>query len=210
MKLKYYLRGLGIGIIVTTIVLTISNATGGKSMSDEDVIKRAEALGMVMEEDASGSRLKDQMQDTQEETAATEEDTQEEDTQEDTTAAEADTQDAGQTADDTQTTDDAQATDESTDGQTTDGQEADAQTQKETPVENQEADAQSYRLVVNAGAVCRQICDELQDNGVIDNSEELRKYLGDNGYAKQISPGNYEIPYGASFEEIAQILITRQ
>ena len=200
MKLKYYLRGLGIGIIVTTIVLTISNATGGKSMSDEDVIKRAEALGMVMEEDASGSRLKDQMQDTQEETAATEADTQE-----DTTAAEADTQDAGQTADDTQTTDDTQATDESTDGQ-----EADAQTQEETPAENQEADAQSYRLVVNAGAVCRQICDELQDNGVIDNSEELRKYLGDNGYAKQISPGNYEIPYGASFEEIAQILITRQ
>lgn len=205
MKLKYYLRGLGIGIIVTTIVLTISNATGGKSMSDEDVIKRAEALGMVMEEDASGSRLKDQMQDTQEETAATEADTQEE-----TTAAEEDTQDAGQTADDTQATDDAQATDESTDGQITDGQEADAQTQEETPAENQEADAQSYRLVVNAGAVCRQICDELQDNGVIDNSEELRKYLGDNGYAKQISPGNYEIPYGASFEEIAQILITRQ
>ncbi len=205
MKLKYYLRGLGIGIIVTTIVLTISNATGGKSMSDEDVIKRAEALGMVMEEDASGSRLKDQMQDTQEETAATEADTQE-----DTTAAEADTQDVGQTADDTQTTDDAQATDESTDGQITDGQEADAQTQEETPAENQEAGAQSYMLVVNAGAVCRQICDELQDNGVIDNSEELRKYLGDNGYAKQISPGNYEIPYGASFEEIAQILITRQ
>mgnify|MGYP006912264777 FL=1 len=205
MKLKYYLRGLGIGIIVTTIVLTISNATGGKSMSDEDVIKRAEALGMVMEEDASGSRLKDQMQDTQEETAATEADTQE-----DTTAAEADTQDVGQTADDTQTTDDAQATDESTDGQITDGQEADAQTQEETPAENQEAGAQSYMLVVNAGVVCRQICDELQDNGVIDNSEELRKYLGDNGYAKQISPGNYEIPYGASFEEIAQILITRQ
>lgn len=199
MKLKYYLRGLGIGIIVTTIVLTISNATGGKSMSDEDVIKRAEALGMVMEEDASGSRLKDQMQDTQEETAATEADTQE-----DTTAAEADTQDAGQNTDDTQ------ATDESMDGQNTDGQEADAQTQEETPVQNQEADAQSYMLVVNAGAVCRQICDELQDNGVIDNSEELRKYLGDNGYAKQISPGNYEIPYGASFEEIAQILITRQ
>lgn len=202
MKLKYYLRGLGIGIIVTTIVLTVSNTTGGKSISDEEVIKRAEELGMVMEEDASGSRLKDQMQDTQEETTATEADTQEE-----TTAAEADTQEAGQNADDTQ------VTDENADGQTTDGQSADAQTQEEAPVQSEEAGAetaQSYMLVVNAGAVCRQICDELQDNGVIDNSEELRKYLGDNGYAKQISPGNYEIPYGASFEEIAQILITRQ
>lgn len=202
MKLKYYLRGLGIGIIVTTIVLTVSNTTGGKSISDEEVIKRAEELGMVMEEDASGSRLKDQMQDTQEETTATEADTQEE-----TTAAESDTQEAGQNADDTQ------VTDENADGQTTDGQSADAQTQEETPVQSEEAGAetaQSYMLVVNAGAVCRQICDELQDNGVIDNSEELRKYLGDNGYAKQISPGNYEIPYGASFEEIAQILITRQ
>ncbi len=46
MKLKYYLRGLGIGIIVTTLILTISFNTKRK-MTDEEVINRAKQLGMV-------------------------------------------------------------------------------------------------------------------------------------------------------------------
>lgn len=48
MKLNYYLRGLGIGIAVTALVLHFSN--GGASaapMTDEQIINRAEELGMV-------------------------------------------------------------------------------------------------------------------------------------------------------------------
>ena len=51
MKLKYYIRGLGIGIIITTIVLSI-----GKWMdkpSDKEIIARARELGMVMKEEIS-------------------------------------------------------------------------------------------------------------------------------------------------------------
>lgn len=52
MKLKYYLRGLGVGIVVTAVILTIANHLGNK-MSDEDIIKRAAKLGMVMKEGES-------------------------------------------------------------------------------------------------------------------------------------------------------------
>ena len=47
MKLKYYLRGMGIGIILTAIVMGF--ALGGRkaTMSDAEVIKRAKALGMT-------------------------------------------------------------------------------------------------------------------------------------------------------------------
>lgn len=52
MKLKYYLRGVGVGIILTTLILTISyRANGGAKLSDEEIIKRAEKLGMVMQDD---------------------------------------------------------------------------------------------------------------------------------------------------------------
>ena len=47
MKLKYYLRGLGIGILVTAAILTIVYHTKG-SMSDSHIMKRAAQLGMVM------------------------------------------------------------------------------------------------------------------------------------------------------------------
>ncbi len=46
MKLKYYMRGLGIGIILTTLILTLGNRT----ISDEEVVKRATALGMSFED----------------------------------------------------------------------------------------------------------------------------------------------------------------
>lgn len=46
MKLKYYLRGLGIGILVTTVILSLAGV-GRKNMTDEEVVKRAKELGMV-------------------------------------------------------------------------------------------------------------------------------------------------------------------
>ena len=48
MKLKYYLRGLGIGIAVTSLIMGIS--LGGKeTLSDAEIKERAAQLGMVEE-----------------------------------------------------------------------------------------------------------------------------------------------------------------
>lgn len=47
MKLKYYMRGIGIGVIVTTIILVITFAFSGNNISDEEIINRAKKLGMV-------------------------------------------------------------------------------------------------------------------------------------------------------------------
>lgn len=46
MKLRYYLRGLGIGMLVAALVLVLSGKTNGQ-MSDEAVKRRAGELGMV-------------------------------------------------------------------------------------------------------------------------------------------------------------------
>ena len=47
MKLKYYMRGIGIGVLVTTIILVIAFAFSGNNISDEEIINRAKKLGMV-------------------------------------------------------------------------------------------------------------------------------------------------------------------
>lgn len=44
MKLRYYMRGLGIGILVTAIIMGVS---GGQKLSDEEIKARALQLGMV-------------------------------------------------------------------------------------------------------------------------------------------------------------------
>lgn len=53
MKLKYYMRGLGIGIILTTLTFTIVKTD--EKLSDEEIIKRAEELGMIMKDDQDSS-----------------------------------------------------------------------------------------------------------------------------------------------------------
>ena len=50
MKFKYYLRGLGIGILISTIILSVSFAMNKNDLSDDEIIARAKELGMVMED----------------------------------------------------------------------------------------------------------------------------------------------------------------
>ncbi len=66
MKLKYYLRGMGIGIILTAIVMGF--ALGGRkaTLSDAEIIQRAKALGMV--DGDSGVLLDSQDQEGEEKT----------------------------------------------------------------------------------------------------------------------------------------------
>ncbi len=54
MRFKYYLRGAGIGVIVATLVLSIAFLFHD-NISDEEVIRRAMKLGMIMQENAGGT-----------------------------------------------------------------------------------------------------------------------------------------------------------
>lgn len=54
MRFKYYLRGAGIGVIAATLILSIAFLFQDH-ISDEEVIRRAIELGMVMEDSASGT-----------------------------------------------------------------------------------------------------------------------------------------------------------
>lgn len=49
MKLKTYLKGLGLGIFVTALIMSLSADNAKGEMSDSDIIARAEELGMVSE-----------------------------------------------------------------------------------------------------------------------------------------------------------------
>lgn len=46
MELKYYLRGLGLGIIVTAVIMGVAHS-GKQTMTDEQVRARARQLGMI-------------------------------------------------------------------------------------------------------------------------------------------------------------------
>ena len=86
MKLKYYLRGLGMGVLVATIILTIAHHAQNK-MSDADIIERAKELGMVMEKDTLFDEPSSKEEQTTTQQATTEQPTTEEPTTEEPTTA---------------------------------------------------------------------------------------------------------------------------
>ena len=47
MNLKYYLRGLGIGILVTAVIMGVTQGSRKETLSDREIRERAAALGMV-------------------------------------------------------------------------------------------------------------------------------------------------------------------
>ncbi len=55
MKLKFYMRGLGVGILVTTIIFSFSNKK--EKLSDKEVIAKARELGMIMKEEDNPDNL---------------------------------------------------------------------------------------------------------------------------------------------------------
>ena len=184
MKLKYYLRGLGIGIIVTTIILVSCFSMQKPKMTDAQIIEKASQLGMIMPE------------------------------QDSVVAAETETTDPEETQLKNEQQVAAEEAQQETEQQTeVPKEQATEETQQDAPSEDTEnaeseepAQQEPYTLVVNRGDVCRTMCKNLAANGVIDDSEGLRKYLSEVGYASFISAGTYQIPYHASYEEITNIL----
>ena len=189
MKLKYYLRGLGIGIIITTLVLMIAYSGYTKELTDEEIIARAGELGMVMKEDPLFSNSES---DKNSENIV-----------------------ASEVIEDTESsvipeTEDITAT-EVTEVYETDTQTeiAEPDTEKITETESETEEVPSgemYHLVIPAGSVPRLICNELEEQGVIESAASLRQYLVDVGFAKSINVGEYDIPYGATNDEVYQIL----
>ena len=68
MKVKYFLRGLGIGILVTTLLLFAgARKNVQESMTDEQIMQRAKQLGMLRKDEVSDFKM-DQNLDNMKET----------------------------------------------------------------------------------------------------------------------------------------------
>jgi hypothetical protein len=195
-----YLRGLGIGIIVTAIILIIARNTGNK-MSDKEIIKRAEELGMVMKETESDKLFPDK------ETQSTEESTTEVSTKEPQTT-EAPTTEAPTTEAPTTEapTTEAPTTETPTEPPTT---EAPTQPPTEKPTMPPDTTVVTAKIVVTKGMFSEAISQAMERTGVISDWRKFNDYLEANGYAERLQTGTFTLKSTMSFEEMAKILTSR-
>ncbi len=193
MKLRYYLRGLGIGIIVTAILM---GATGGgkQNMTDEEVKARAAELGMMESTTLSS------VEPTPEDTAKPQ--TPAQAAQEPTQSAEP-TITAAQLPTDTPLPTQAPTVTDIPEPTVTPVPTQDLQDHQ--PAEN----VQTVVIVIHSGDSSVTVSRAVAAAGLAESSTDFDEYLCANGYDKRLAVGSHEIPMDADYEEIAAILISR-
>ena len=182
MKLKYYLRGFGTGVLFATIVLMItfgikkSFGAGGNSASSGNL---PETTVMNVEE-SSGD---------QESTSGNPAGPEEPVTEEDTSEFSGNTEEI--------TTDVPPEPDTTT-------QETDTIPEPDTTTDS--GDRETVTFVITSGMISNTAASILEELGVVESGYDFNMYLYNNGYESKLRVGTYEIPKGASYEEITRII----
>lgn len=226
MKLRYYLRGLGIGMLVAALVLILSGNTGGK-MSDEAVKHRAAELGMVEKdktvlgdigsevsagqpEDVSQSVITEDMPAPEGETdGAPEEDEGTAVEEIDGTSEEKSDEILPETEESPEagtSEEEAEAVDEERMLANQIEQRADEVADRAKEVAENSVPENIVTFVVRQGDSSDSVARRAKEMGLVESAEDFDAFLCQNGYDKRISVGSYEIEVGATEREIADIV----
>ncbi len=222
MKLKYYLRGLGIGIAVTAAVLMLA---GGKktSLTDEEIIARAKELGMV--ESVTLSQLSSEKEEIAE---AISDDISEENSEE---LSEEESQDASIAETDSEAESDAEVLpenesvedvseviseetdiEEASETNTTEGVSEPVSEEEisETPGSTSGEYIDEYVIIeVGSGDGSDAVSAKLEQAGLVEDAQMYDDFLCGNGYDRILRTGVHEIPRTADWDTIAEILAGR-
>ncbi len=208
MNLKYYLRGLGLGIIVTALIMGIAGSKK-TAMSDAEIRVRAEAMGMtdnsdvLTENTADSSKIKKGPKtDTTEQTAAT---------VKNSTAVKASASTSKTSLPNTSSNTSSSKT--SSPKTSSAVVETSSQTSEtaasKTVTETSKAADTGNKISIVSGDSSYSVAKKLKDVGLISSASAYDSYLCSNGYDKKIRTGTYSIPSGASQQQIAEKIIGR-
>ena len=222
MKLKYYLRGLGIGVVVTAIIMSIVKKP--ETLTDAQIKMRALELGMVEEsvladlKTENNNQAKDSVEDVLEnqevETDGEQTELQEELEMQDTEVAlqENSVEDAQLSQEEIIVDENSKKEEGSINGDSDVElekvtEEAANETVEESINNNIEEVIENYIIIsVEKGNGSEIVSQRLFEAGLVNSKDQFNRFLVQNGYDRKLKVGNHEIPAGATEEEMAKIL----
>lgn len=194
MKLKFYLRGLGIGIFITALIMTIASS-GNNAMTDEEIMQRAAELGMVTPKTLL-SQVEEDGSEMPKETVAPTKEPEEMSTKEpEVVVTEVPTEEPPQITTPEPTTEPVEEPTSTPEIQET----------VQTPAPGEKA-----TLTVYSGEHSLTVSKRMQELGLIEDYQDFDDYLCDNGYSRYVNSGVYKISQGLSYEELAKIITRRE
>ena len=232
MRLKYYLRGLGIGIVVTAVIMGVSAERQKPVMTDEQIIARAKELGMVEQEgilaEIAGESVAavDQTEEAKAE-APKQEEAKAEAPEQEEAKAEAPKQEEAKVEAPKQEDEKAEAPkqedekaeapkQEEAKAEAPEQEEAKAETPKTETADQETAKPETVQktssvvVSIYPGEGSYTVSRKLAALRLVESADIYDKFLCQNGYDKKLCTGNYTITEGATADEIARILTKRQ
>ena len=217
MRLKYFLRGLGAGIILGALVMLCSVLMSGSyRLSDKQIMERAEKLGMVSAEEAAEKTTSADTESISSEKASTTEKTTAQQSTEKTEKEESTTTSEAVAPSETPETTEATATEATTKETTAEASTTEASTTESTTEQTTEAATESagadsktkVKISVTPGMDSYTVAVLLQDAGIIKDAAEFDNYLNTNGYSTKIRVNEFTFTGGMSDKEIAEKLVS--
>lgn len=206
MKLKIYLRGLGIGIVVTALIMGIATKDG-RPLTDAEIKAAAAKLGMV---ESDQLKLTDLPQNGQE--TAPPQNPASPSPDPASSPKPAASQEPGESA--SEESGESGGNDASEQGE----QEPDEPELEEpepgepgpgtedTPEPVASGAGETVEITIRSGAGSRSVSNQLAEAGLIADAAAFDRYLCDNDYARRVCTGTFDIPMGTSEEQIARII----
>ena len=216
MNLKYYLRGLGVGIVVTSLILGIGLGSRKETLSNEEIKERARTLGMVEESITVAEAAAQKEEEAQEKVTAdpVPEENAEGDAETIVSAEpEVSSEPAVSVSAAPETSEEPKVSAASEPAASTAPEAGATPEAGVKPVAN-EAEEDSgtapakeiVDITINPGEGSYVISQKLEQSGLIDDATEYDAYLCDNGYHTKLRAGVHKIPMGSTREEIAKLL----
>lgn len=204
MKLKYYLRGIGIGIIVTAIILSIVNGVSNSSnkMTNPQIVERAKELGMVTKDEydivkQDLNTAKSDIDDLKAE--LTKADTKEKKESDDGS------NDSEETQADAKSTDESKS--EKTDNKSSDEEKTNSSDKAKLTDPSQMAKDISF--TISSGMGSEDVAKVLEKKGIIVSASEFNKYLVESGNANYLQIGEFKADEGESYDSIISKITKR-
>ena len=205
MKLKYYLRGLGIGIVVTALLMGYSNKNRAAEPKAE--VATEETAGDLLADRNGEATTEEVIEQSTVENVTVETDsaeTSEEETSQEETASELESS--------TQEAETITETESVTETETESVQTEETTDKKEQTQSSMEADAgnallqTTIEINIVRGDDSGTVAPKLQNAGMVESATEYDAYLMQHGYDKKIRVGKVEIPVDATWQEIAEYI----
>ena len=219
MRRRSYLKGLGLGIFVTALILSLSSNKVKGEMSDDEIRERAAKLGMVSEDQVLLSNAKTLADDAQ----AKAKKQAEKEKAMDTVSPDKSVSDGSVSAGSVSSNGEiirpevSQEEDSAAVAGTNRPEDQDVPAEiTSNPSSDDSASTASSDpsevvvITVNSGESSISVANKMVHAGLINDAGQFDSYLVLAGYDRKLVPGSHPIPKGASASEMGEILTTKQ